>query len=247
MRPNPLCPSQLGKTLPCGVILSLWLSLVAIGLAAAASPGPPVRMAEVERAVLAENWKEVLRLLDGVDSRTPDPVLRLIKGHACLALNDNNRSYRLFLSVGGSVDLETYQQWVDGLLREHPGHAMTYYLLGDAKARSGRFVEAISAFDKGDRLAPDNPLILNSRGIAHAAANHFDEALSDVERAAGSSVPLLADACANLGFLAIHQKEGAREARQGFRQGDQVLAGFFIRCSTAGGAFVSSWVSGLTK
>jgi hypothetical protein len=54
----------------------------------AADAVPP----QVVKAILNENWKEVVQFLPGVETNGASASLRLIKGHACLALNQKLHS-----------------------------------------------------------------------------------------------------------------------------------------------------------
>ena len=75
------------------VILLLLVSVIVLKpLTVNAQPAQIVDK-KVEDAILVEDWKKVADKLGAVDPETPSPILRLIKGHACLALNRNNESH----------------------------------------------------------------------------------------------------------------------------------------------------------
>lgn len=64
---------------------------------------------DIEKALLVKDWHTV-----NAKSGTPEelaklPVLRAIKGHACLLLNQNNESLYLFLSLANKSDLESWK------------------------------------------------------------------------------------------------------------------------------------------
>jgi tetratricopeptide (TPR) repeat protein len=210
-----------------GAVWSLWLSIVVVGHLAAASPAAPVRLADVEQAALTENWTEVLRLLDGVDGKALDPVFRLIKGHACLAMNQNNESVNLFLSTMGNDDLRAYQDWAARYASRHLDSPIAQYFAGDALARQGKWDAAVEAFNRADKLRSPHPLVLNARGVTYAQQGRVSEARVDFH-AASLSNPQLADAHANIGALRIQTKEGADGAMAAFRRAQQVSKQFAL-------------------
>ena len=137
---------------------------------------------EVEKAILAEEWSKVADLLDSDDSLTSASVARLIKGHACLALNRNNESLELFLNASSAEDLERWEEWTLGFAEQNPHNAVVHYLKGDAFARMEQWDSAILAFDKALQIKPDYPLALNARGVALCACGRWDGAEADFER-----------------------------------------------------------------
>lgn len=89
----------------------------------------------VEDAVLTEDWVKVSDLLTSVDTQTPFPVLRLIKAHAYLALNRNNESQCLFLSVSSEDELKQWQKWSNDFVTQNSQKAIAHYFKGDSLAR----------------------------------------------------------------------------------------------------------------
>lgn len=168
---------------------------------------------KAQQAALAQQWNQVLEILRAIDEQSDDPVVRLIKAHACLAVNRNNESVCLFLSVLRREDLEAYHGWASILASNHPRSRVAYYFLGDSAARLGLWPEAISAYDKGLRLQEDSDkaLLHNARGVAYAYSNQPELARRDFEEAKDAA-PRLADAWANIGALRIHRKTGATGA-----------------------------------
>lgn len=197
-----------------------WLPLVLTVLTLPAAASEAVRLADVERAILQaddgqgtlkEKWKPVVRLLKDVDEQTADPVLRIIKGHACLATNRNNEAVCLFLSVQTPEDKNRWLDWTRGFAAKHPRAAIASCLKGDALGRLGHWDEAIACFTLAIDQAPDkeHALAFNARGVAYASRNEFRKARADFDLALASSAHALADAYANIGALCLQRKDGA--------------------------------------
>jgi len=176
---------------------------------------------KVESAVLAEKWEKVANLLGSVEVTTASPVLRLIKGHACLALNRNNESLCLFLSVlqGDSLqdlgNLEKWQGWTQEFAGRNSNNAMGYYFRGDALARRQQWDEALNSFNKALEIDPSNAMILNARGVTYMAKGELALARTDFDSVIKAE-PNYADAHANLGFRLIRKKDAAEGAIEAF-------------------------------
>ncbi|MCS7306165.1 MAG: tetratricopeptide repeat protein, partial [Thermoguttaceae bacterium] len=192
---------------------------------------PLPAMAEVEKAVLQadaatgslqENWRPVVQLLKEVTVNTPDAVYRLIKGHACLAANENNEAVCLFLTAQVPEAKTAWLQWAQDFCRRHPDSPIAHYYHGDALARLGKYQEAIQALSTAIAKAPSqrHALAFNARGVAYATEKQFRKAREDFQSAIDTSAQQLADAYANIGFLRIDTKEGPEAALKAF---DQVL------------------------
>ncbi|MCD4811193.1 tetratricopeptide repeat protein [bacterium] len=135
-------------------------------------PAKPLLPSEVEKAVLAEDWGKVTELLAEVDTNTPSSVLRLIKGHACLALNRNNESLKLFASTLEDKCREQWQTWVGDFVRMNGDNPIAWYLQGDLFARQRKWNSAIKSFDRALEIDANSYLALNARGVvAHAVGN----------------------------------------------------------------------------
>ena len=80
----------------------------------------------IREAILQEEWGKVAVLLDSVDAQTPSPVLRMIKGHATLALNRNNESLCQFLSVSSEDDIKKWEKWSQGFVKENPNNVIAH-------------------------------------------------------------------------------------------------------------------------
>lgn len=170
---------------------------------------------KVEDAILAEDWKKAADLLGSVDTETPSPVLRLIKGHACLALNRNNESLCLFLSVSSEDELKVWEKWTQDFAGINNKSAVAYYFRGDALGRLEQWDKALVLFNKTLELQPRHAMTLNARGVNYAAQQKFNEALLDFDAAIKAN-PFLADAYASRGSMYIQKKAGAEGALRWF-------------------------------
>ncbi|MBM3501999.1 MAG: tetratricopeptide repeat protein, partial [Armatimonadetes bacterium] len=184
--------------------------------------------AEVIKALLAEDWTRVATLLDTVTPQTPSPVLRLLKAHACLALNRNNESLGLLLAASTDADLQAWHTWTAQLAKRHGTRAVVHYLVGDALARLRQWDSAVGALTDALRRHPNDGMALNARGIAYAAMGNLDEALVDIEEAAKAN-PSLAEVHTNRGALNIQRRLAPEAALASFRKAlehspDYVLA-----------------------
>ncbi len=201
-----------------------WLPVVVVicmfSFAVAAEPAYQVDP-EVTAAVLTEDWDRAAELLGDVDTLTASPVLRLLKGHTCLALNENNMSICLFLDVhtGDSSEvvenLTSWRAWAGSFVAQNPSSPIAHYFAGDAKARQHKWDEAMGFFNRGLELKPGDALLLSARGAAYANQGKTAAARVDFDAATRGSPPL-ADAYANIGALRMQQKNGASGAMAAF-------------------------------
>lgn len=171
---------------------------------------------EVEKAILAENWREVVQLLPGVETNEASATLRLIKGHACLALNQNNESFSLFLSVKSRKEHTQYQDWAISFKNRNPDKAAAFYFEGDAFARLTNWARAEKAFNDALKIEPTSSLCQNARGVVYAQQDKILLAKTDFSEAAKNRGIQLADSHANAGYLWIQRKEDAKKAQEEF-------------------------------
>ena len=164
---------------------------------------------QVEQAVLAEDWAKAAALLVSVNAQTPSPVLRLIKGHATLALNKNNESLCLFLSASRD-DLAEWEKWTEKFVERNPQNIIAHYFRGDSLARLERWNDALQAFSTFE-----HPLIKNAKGVAYAATGQWDPSLVELTEATILDKNL-ADAYASIGAMWIQKRDGIRGARKAY-------------------------------
>lgn len=201
-----------------------------LGGAAPVSAGEPTLRDKAHRAALGEEWKkladDLLREVTDDPRKSPDPVLRLVKGHACLALNRNNESVCLFLSVQTGEDKQQCTQWAVKVQTDNPDKAFARYFFADACARQAKWADAISAYAKALAMAPGRPLLLNARGVAYARSGQLAEARVDFAAATADVKQPLADAHANIGQLVLQRKAGAEGAKRAFDKALQLSSDF---------------------
>jgi tetratricopeptide (TPR) repeat protein len=157
---------------------------------------------EIKRALLEQNWDRVNMLCAANNALNDSIILRAIKGHACLALNLNNESLELFISIQQKNNKEVWLQWAQIFQQENKKNPVANYLYGDALARLGRWKEAINSYTQALYHQKDFALALNARGVAYVYCKDYNNALEDFE-AALNSAPDFADAHASLGTLKL--------------------------------------------
>lgn len=158
---------------------------------------------ELEAALLADDWARVAQLSEGVKVDTPSAVLRLIKGHASLALNRSNESLALFASAIADAQRVEWQSWSEKFSARHKDSATAWYFHGDALARRRDWDGATKAFDHALLLQPQHFLSLNARGvIAHAVGNTLEARTYFVK--SGQANPSFAEAFASRGTLNVY-------------------------------------------
>lgn len=167
----------------------------------------------IEKAVLTADWKVVVQQCGSNEELMSLPVLRAIKGHALLALNQNNESLLLFLSVSNDSDRQTWMHWTEQIAQENSNNHVAFYLKGDALARLKQWDAAIQNFNKALKFNPEFVLALNARGVVYSCKKQWNNALEDFEKVC-KLAPSFADAYASLGTLLILKKapEGAFDA-----------------------------------
>src|ERR1035441_878466 len=174
----------------------------------------------VETALLAEDWKTVANMLASVNPQTPSPVLRMIKGHACLALNQNNEAVCLFLSGSPTNQCLIWHKWAQDFVVSHSKSPIAQYLTGDAHARLNQLDAANTDFKNALGMNAGKCLkamTFSARGVVSAARQNLSGALDDFDQAL-STYSRFADAYANLGMRSIQKKDGATVALQRFER-----------------------------
>lgn len=160
---------------------------------------------EIKRAVLTESWQLVNELCGTQEQLTRSPIRRALKAHALLAINQNNESLKLFLSIASDDDLRDWTFWTEQLLQEHRNHAIACYLRGDALARIGKYDAALHFLNQALKFKHNFALALNARGVVHTRLENWDDALEDLETAC-KIAPEFAEAYASLGTLLVLRK-----------------------------------------
>lgn len=181
----------------------------------------------VEAALLREDWREVAGQLKDVTAKTRSPVLRLLKGHACLALNRNNESVCLFLSVTDD-GLHVWRDWTERLAGEQESRAAALYLRGDALARLGEWKAAEQSLGQAILLKPGVGLAHNARGVVYALLGELVKARVDFAEAVHCSQSSFADAYAGIGALRAHKKSGIEGAVKAFDKAIKLSPGFAL-------------------
>jgi tetratricopeptide (TPR) repeat protein len=208
-------------------LLGAWIQPKITAQNTQAQVNPDVVSPTVVKAVLAEDWKQVADLLSD-DICNKSPVARLIRGHACLALNRNNESLCLFLRTKAVDDLQQWLLWTGDLAARQPDIPVIHYLRADALARQKQWKQAIEAFDISIQLRPRAPLVLNARAVVHAALAEWDAAREDLVAAAEQD-PLLSDLFASRGAYILGRATDPQRALEFYVQAlklspDSILA-----------------------
>jgi len=217
-----------------------WLSLRAgseyrtIGARYAAEVGPPL-----EEAVVNGEWQKVVDQLPDVSPKEGSPVLRLLKGHALLALNRNNDSLCLFVHTLSDPDLKQWEEYTKYLAWKHGQKAVAHYLRGDALARRQQWDLALASLDRALSRQPRYALALNARGMVHAGAGRWDAAIVDLDEAT-KSAPSLADGWCNRGAVSVQRQSGTQGAVEWFSRALQVSPGFALALNGRGCSYFAS-------
>lgn len=200
-------------------IMSMFL---AFGFVSAAFADQVVDCETIKPALLAENWQAVSEACTRFDPNIAalPPVLRIIQGHAYLALNQNNQSLVYLLSVSKKSDRLKWNDWATCFAEAYPENATALYLQGDARARLRRWEEAVTSYTEAlhhTRTPLARAMVLNARGVAYAKLNRFEQAHDDLGLAC-ETAPRFVDAYCSLGTLLV-LKEAAEGAEQMFEKG----------------------------
>lgn len=189
---------------------------------------------QIAQAVYAEDWTKVIELLGSVDNQTPSPVHRMIKGHADLALNRNNESLCLFLSVSSEDDIRRWAEWSQDFLKKNPKSVIAYYFMGDALARQELWDEALKAFNKAIEINPKNAMVLNARGVVYAAKGEWDDARNDFKEAIEVN-PSFAETYASRGTFILQRKTDAKIALDWFDRALEISPDYVLALNGRGG------------
>jgi tetratricopeptide (TPR) repeat protein len=190
--------------------------------------GPVFVPPAVEQALTVEDWTHVAALLAPVDERKPDPVQRLIKGHANLALNANNQALALFLSLRDKADLQRCRAWATRFAKEHSDNATAHYLQGDVLSRLGEHDAAVQCLSLSLKLSPRHLLARHARAVVYATQGKFEAAADDF-RVARDLDPKLAELHVSYATYLVQKRADAQKALDSFEEAlaispDYVLA-----------------------
>ena len=187
-----------------------------------------VHTEQIEAEILSEDWKKIVETIVTVDDRLLSPEFRLIKGHACLAMNRNNESLCLFLSASSDDNLRKWRQWTEDFEDKYPSSGIAHYLRGDALARLEEWDEALHEFRTALDIHPNHPLILNARGVAYACLKEWHKSRIDFDESTKQQEICLADSYANIGALRIQKKDGAEGALAAFNKALEIDPDFAL-------------------
>ncbi|HID75845.1 MAG TPA: tetratricopeptide repeat protein [Planctomycetaceae bacterium] len=196
MKPIPTIPTW----------LVLGISLV-FGLQYARAESAGSVPAILEQAALARDWKGVVQYCESNPKCLKSPAVRALLAHACLALNQNDKSLELLQSIGDEAKRREWQRWTQALVKRLPKSAVARYFAADAALRSGRWQEALAGYDAAIRLDKTFAMAWNGRGVAHAYLGDFRAAKRDLKEACRLQ-PTFADAYASLGTLLVAIEAG---------------------------------------
>lgn len=228
-------------TVVCGALL-----LVVLGPQRLPA-GEVVQDGGVAEALLAQpvDWQQVAAHCGTVGPKTT-AALRALKGHACLARNDNNTAWQLFLSLDTAEARREWHRWTERFVSDHPERAVAHYLVGDALGRLGQWAKAKEAYGAALKINPDCALSWNGLGVAHALCaagattaeareQAYDAALECLETACEKG-PTFADAWASRGTLMV-MKRVADEAATSFERALTLCPGFALALNGRGCAW----------
>lgn len=68
------------------------------------------------------------------------------------------------------------------LIKEQPDSNAPWFILGDAYFETGKFEEALAAFNTSLSMRPEDPYVLNYRGTTYAQLEMIDKAIADYSR-----------------------------------------------------------------
>ena len=219
-------------TLLCAVLASF------VSLASFPTPswGDPLKVSPaLEKALLAGDWQAVRTASGPVDEQSP-AVSRALQGHACLALNENDESVRLFASLAGASERQAWKEWTAGFrarvdaipAASGASKGRAKYLEGDGFARQPDWDRAAACFQEATALDPHSALAWNALGVASVLQKNFDQEKATRCFAEASRLDdKFADPHANMGALYL-VLEGAPTAVREFKKALACSQGFSL-------------------
>lgn len=165
---------------------------------------------KMEKSLLAEDWKYVIDNYSSSEELNSSPILRAIKGHACLALNRNNESLLLFLSITHDSATTAWNIWSQKFLERNSTSPIAHYFRGDALARRGEFDLAVQSFTQALKYKTNFALALNARGVVYSSLKEWNKAYNDLEEACKIDTTF-AEAFGSHGTLLVIKKASASD------------------------------------
>jgi tetratricopeptide (TPR) repeat protein len=233
-RQRPLL--ALAMTLCCAAVLAGPAGPAGPGMSNTGSPA-------LDRALLAEDWKAVVRATAVTDGPQDDAARRALRAHALMLTNQNNGSVTLFLSLDEAAR-RAWSQWTADFVDRYPAEPVAYYLRGDALARSGDWSGARQALAVA--LGAQTPRV---HALRHPAAASIADGVALIQLGwtrdadqvllrATAEAPELAEAFASLGTSQL-LRSAARGAAESFRRAlalapDDALAINGLACAEYG-------------
>lgn len=185
---------------------------------------------ELELAFANENWKEVEGILvkmkpSNATTCKLEVPLRILYGHAALAMGKNSAAVEHFYCATDSNGLKAWLRWTEKLVVRKPNLPISHYLRGDALARNGDIENALIELDKALKINPKDTLALNARGVVKWLLYEADQSKEDFELEAMDDLlrvieisPNFADAWANRGIIGLRGRSDLLRARQSFER-----------------------------
>lgn len=191
---------------------------------------------DIEKALLLQDWRTVNDTSGPAEKLVELPVLRAIKGHACLLLNRNNDSLNLFLSLANKADRESWKSWSQAFAQKNATSPVAHYLEGDALARLDEFDAASVSFNKSIGLAKQMGSnfypALNALGAVYSARRQWNMAETCFKEAIAINQDF-ADAHANAGTMFLYRKR-LRDAAAAYDQAASKSSNFALSLNGRG-------------
>lgn len=157
------------------------------------------------KAVLEKDWHQVILECESQSKTQSSPVLSALWGHACLATNQNNKSYCFFLFLDQDKARQAWLEWSCELVEKYPDSCVSYYLKGDAFARLKEWDNALGELEKSLEINPKFSLAANAKGVVLLAMGKSGEAKKEMERTC-REFPDLADSHSTLGTYWLYNR-----------------------------------------
>jgi len=193
------------------------------------------RVSEIEKAINAENWNDLKKILLELKAAKPEikdcdqeTPLRMLYGHAAMATGENSIAVAQFYCASdstGSQSLRDWQSWTQGLIKKYSKSASAHFLYGDALARNGDLKQAKTELDMALKLNPQYILALNARGVVKWLLYESDLSNDEYELGAIDDLfkvtqvsPAFADAWANRGVIGLRDQSDLERAKKMFEE-----------------------------